>query len=448
MSKQIKNIFSDSACPSQEVMMKYSYNVLKGEEKHAFERHLAGCAFCSEALEGLSSMDGRDVMRDVWDINRKIDGSGRSRRIIGWPLAAAASVSILLVTGTWFYLHNEQTAFSGKETAVKNEINDEDKKEAVKEEKPVENTSPSAPEISTKGFIQDSKDIPSQTYQWATKDSDKGNYEKTSPEISANYSLSQDLPVPSVKKMEESRGVDDLKEGEMYGAGVNKPVTANSYGFHSDSVLPSVQPSSQVMAYTVRKDDRKNNLSQEMLAMVDDQFGYGSPADENKKEKTSTQRSAAPKAKAYKRMEAAKDKSLDDCPNCPKKTTSEVAQNNLEVLSMDYAMKKYQMKEYELAHKQFEEIIKENSSPVQTDNAKILDALSLVKLNKSDEALKVVNTMLAGPAGGLTDAAKWIKASILIEKKDTAGARVLLQDLSARPNDYQVKAKEILGTLK
>jgi hypothetical protein len=451
MSKQIKNIFSDSDCPSQEVMLKYTSNLLKGGEKHAFERHLAGCAFCSEAMEGLSLMDSNEVRLDVFELNKKIDEAGRPGRIIAWPMTAAASVAILLVAGTWFYLHNEQAGYPTKETAVVNKAIDEDKKEAFNEEKPAEHISPPAPEISTQGLVQDSKDLPSQTYEWAKKDSDKGTYAVTPPEISADDSPSKDELFLSAKKMEEPAGRINLsKEGEMSGAGLNKSVTAKNYGFHSDSVVLPTPASSPVLALTERKDDRKDNLSQEMLAMVDDQFGYGSPAEEDKKEVASSQRSAVhkAKAKAYKKMEVAKEKSLDDCPNCPKKTTSEISQNNLQVLSMDYAMKKYQMKEYDLAHKQFEEILNENSSPGQADNAKIFNALSLVHLNREDEALKTVNSMLAGPTGSVTDAAKWIKASILIDKKDIAGARVILQDLTHYSNDYQIRAKEILETLK
>jgi hypothetical protein len=441
MSKQIKNIFSDTVCPSQEMMLKYASNLMKEEEKHAFERHLAGCIFCSEALEGLSLQTKEETMEDVAFLNKKIDGLHKNRRPVGyWPLAVAASVSILLLTGTWFYLNEDKGSALAVETPVQNKVTEMDEAEDA-----------SKPEILSKendGYIEEEqKKNPVEVHKEEMSGSSQGPLEITSPQISANYSTEPKaapsaLSAPSVQSVQEEISLnqsgakrdevaemgdrDDEKETVVIGYGTaarkkSKPV-------NSDSVSPVFLT---------------NKPSQEMLAMVEAEFSSTRSITEAKKSKSSRA-----SGNAASTPELNKDKAIDDCPNCPKKAASETAQSNLTVLSMDYAMKKYKMKKYEEAHKQFEEIIKEDKEKTQTENAKIFNALSLVNLNREEEALLIVNNIITTPFSNNINAAKWIKTSILISRKENIQAKVILEDLSRHANPYQAKAKQILATLQ
>jgi hypothetical protein len=421
MSKQIKNIFSDTDCPGEEMMLKYTSNRMKGEEKHVFERHIAGCAFCSEALEGLSLLENKVVKEDLAFLNKQIDGyDNKSRPAIYWATGVAASVIIMMLSGTWFYLKDVNKESISIET--------------TKDKSPLIEQSPGSPSNNLTGIDSNKNQIAHQNIETI---SHLNSIKFLPPEVKADNEV-----IEQKSQNQLSLNTEMLKEEEKG--------TYSSEGIQA--TIPNPVPSVVAEKADAKVADRNEDLSLNMLAMVEDDFSAVSLR-EDKKEMSSNQRSTVrykskATSKVYKKEEVAKDKSLDDCPNCPKKTNSEIAQNSLQVLSMDYAMKKYQMKEYELAHKQFEEIIKENSSDEQTEKAKIYNALSLINLNRSDEAFTIVNAIEAGPGGRTTDAAKWIKAFILINKKENEKAKKLLQDLSSDPNFYQAKAREILSTLK
>ena len=52
-----KDIFDETSCLTEQQLQQYLQGRLGREEAYKVERHVASCAFCSEALEGLSTME-------------------------------------------------------------------------------------------------------------------------------------------------------------------------------------------------------------------------------------------------------------------------------------------------------------------------------------------------------------------------------------------------------
>lgn len=59
MSKK-ESIFEETACLSEQQLRDYLSGKLSQAERHTIEMHLAGCTFCSEALEGLSQVSQKE----------------------------------------------------------------------------------------------------------------------------------------------------------------------------------------------------------------------------------------------------------------------------------------------------------------------------------------------------------------------------------------------------
>lgn len=62
MSEGLNQILDHSGCLSEEQLLAYLRGGLSDEDRHAVELHLADCAFCSEAMEGLAAMEDRDMV--------------------------------------------------------------------------------------------------------------------------------------------------------------------------------------------------------------------------------------------------------------------------------------------------------------------------------------------------------------------------------------------------
>ncbi len=71
--KNLENILSHSSCLSQEQMQLYLDQKLDQEQMHAVERHFTDCLFCSDALEGLQSIDAHAVENQVDEIRSHIE---------------------------------------------------------------------------------------------------------------------------------------------------------------------------------------------------------------------------------------------------------------------------------------------------------------------------------------------------------------------------------------
>jgi tetratricopeptide (TPR) repeat protein len=106
MTKNKKNIFNDHDCLSMDRMMDYVHDRLSPKERNSIERHLQGCGFCEEAMEGFLLMEGKEDKAEliVAEINHEIGGKAEDGKI-RWMMAASFAVAIL--AGGLLYLNSE-----------------------------------------------------------------------------------------------------------------------------------------------------------------------------------------------------------------------------------------------------------------------------------------------------------------------------------------------------
>lgn len=62
MNSDSSFIFKETGCLTEQQLMDYLNGRLNEEEKHAIEAHIAGCEFCSDALEGLSAVKNKGAI--------------------------------------------------------------------------------------------------------------------------------------------------------------------------------------------------------------------------------------------------------------------------------------------------------------------------------------------------------------------------------------------------
>ena len=73
-----KNIFQQTAHLTDEQMLGYLRNNLTREERHAVEKHLVDCSFCSDGLEGMKKMENESRILTIAGELRRL---ARKRRI-------------------------------------------------------------------------------------------------------------------------------------------------------------------------------------------------------------------------------------------------------------------------------------------------------------------------------------------------------------------------------
>ena len=88
--KELHNhIFSNTTCISKENMLKYINNQLSKKELHEVEKHLLGCEFCSEAVEGLKYAENSSIIFALdHQIDQRTKGSTSSSMYRGLMVAA------------------------------------------------------------------------------------------------------------------------------------------------------------------------------------------------------------------------------------------------------------------------------------------------------------------------------------------------------------------------
>lgn len=102
-------------CLTQEQLLDYIHNRLSAAEKHAVEEHLAGCDFCSDALEGLMALKRREQLPVIiQQIRRQFrkelkshQGKSRHHQYYTW-LAAVIFILLLILLIAYFSIQFTQ----------------------------------------------------------------------------------------------------------------------------------------------------------------------------------------------------------------------------------------------------------------------------------------------------------------------------------------------------
>ena len=102
MNKEAASIVEQSGCPSTRQLIDYLEGNLSGPEAHQVEAHLADCAFCSEALEGVQRMDHTEqiplIVRQIQgQLRRELEGHRSRKRRRNRYVWLSALILIILV---------------------------------------------------------------------------------------------------------------------------------------------------------------------------------------------------------------------------------------------------------------------------------------------------------------------------------------------------------------
>lgn len=119
-----ENMFVRRDCLTKEELIGYARGTLTGKRKHNVEKHLLDCELCSDAMEGVMLLKDPAYLEDINnELIRKI-GTGKlvqPSNKTGWYLAAAALVSVFLISGLYLLFikdagtNNENVAILKKE---------------------------------------------------------------------------------------------------------------------------------------------------------------------------------------------------------------------------------------------------------------------------------------------------------------------------------------------
>jgi hypothetical protein len=439
MSKQIKNIFSDTACPSQETMFRYVDNLLAGEEKHAFERHLAGCSLCADALDGLSMLKKSEADEDVAALHFRIDQYVKADSNSYWAWGIAASVSMLLIAGSWAYLHQNNE----KNVAVETEVV---KPVTVPETKPSIATAETSVDSMTVEPADKTIALSNEKLEEKNITSDAGTI--LQPKVNEEVLLKPNqapveapAPQPQLSYREKTRSANNAS------GAVNSPemvmeqetVVQKKSSMDQDQdqeVATSPGIASQMLAFEESIISGNQEIQKENV----------SPASSmSNKAANSPSRAASPAQPYQKNEERKKTKTMDGCKNCPDKEISQSAAQDMQELTYDYAVRKFNEKSYADAHLKFDQYIKENPDSYQTGSSRIYDAICLIYQNRPDEALARLNEL--NGSKDFADDAKWLKAAIYIDQDKLNEAKILLKELQ-KNKSYKEKAAKAIEDLR
>lgn len=109
MNSRLNNIFSQTDCLSEEVIIKYLQGKLSSSEKHLVERHLIDCEMCSDAMEGLKMIGAKQKIQVITsDINHQIElrTSPKKAKVffLEYRTQLAAAAAVILLAGLFFLL--------------------------------------------------------------------------------------------------------------------------------------------------------------------------------------------------------------------------------------------------------------------------------------------------------------------------------------------------------
>jgi anti-sigma factor RsiW len=126
MNKEAASIFEQSGCPSTRQLIDYLEGKLPAEQVHSVEAHLAGCAFCTEALEGFQQVEHKEqipviVKQIQGQLRRELEGHrSRKRRKKRYVWLSALIFIILIITliayfAIYFVMKRERSEASRRE---------------------------------------------------------------------------------------------------------------------------------------------------------------------------------------------------------------------------------------------------------------------------------------------------------------------------------------------
>ena len=212
----------------REEFLKYISGEMSDRERHEFERILQKDLFASDAEEGLSSGDAKDVREDLSRLQNRLDGRTGKRTSAIW-IRVAASVAVLVVLGTLYF-----TVFSDRAGRMNRMVTKSETTEPEKEEtKPLEQTSPA-------GEAEKIKAVPEKEAERAGEETERVHTEPAGPRQEPEKARTLRKP-EEVTTLSERADEDRLADTELSLA--NQEIAAGkSSGIEDTSAFRLAEP--------------------------------------------------------------------------------------------------------------------------------------------------------------------------------------------------------------
>ncbi|MFM7176549.1 MAG: tetratricopeptide repeat protein [Bacteroidota bacterium] len=225
-----KELFTETGCIDRRMLLNYRDGILKRGDMHLVERHLVDCALCSEALDGLSTLQDDSVLRELSQhFNPQTKASGNRSTPFRY-LAMAASLTAVIAL-SYFAIPQSKNA-TVQEQALNSSPSQLDEIDSTAQSNALHEQvfeSPVTPMVSTESITKDESNLES------NKDviAQKGN--EYHPEI---------IPSPSQELKDITAAGVSVTEGSVSNQDDNMAmdIETDSYTGTVETSRPSVKP--------------------------------------------------------------------------------------------------------------------------------------------------------------------------------------------------------------
>jgi len=355
MDKKFDIIFSKTECPSSDILLKYAKKELSKEKVHAVEAHLTECEMCNDEIEGYSILENKQELTFIVSrLDTKIDA--RIKKTLGISLrikkTLAAAASIILILGAAFmtnqYLNNDYKTMS-------------------------DNFSPSQIEESSNSVLESDNNQEQPAFSADSinlKEKSKGDNLVTSSENKKQV----------VTKNEKEEGEEILVEEETLITETqhNAVDTAISYAIADEMIVVE------------NKKTQDKTLTKEEDEIILANSGNNDQAFETSDREAEKQK----RVLFSNRKKGDVARTQQPAVNVEASNNAAGQNSNAMVARMLYnnALKLYNEKKYTQAIQKFDDLIVLESS--YTEKAEWYKALSLIELDKKEDAIIILNKII------------------------------------------------------
>ncbi|MFM8949590.1 MAG: hypothetical protein ACKOKB_02295, partial [Bacteroidota bacterium] len=157
-----KELFTETGCIDRRMLLNYRDGILKRADMHLVERHLVDCALCSEALDGLSTLQDDSVLRELSQhFNPQTKASGNRSTPFRY-LAMAASLTAVIAL-SYFAIQQSKNA-TVQEQALNSSPSQLDEIDSTAQSNALHEQvfeSPVTPMVSTESITKDESNLES-----------------------------------------------------------------------------------------------------------------------------------------------------------------------------------------------------------------------------------------------------------------------------------------------
>lgn len=451
---------------SRDLLFGYINNELDPGDLAPVERHLKGCEFCSDALEGLMNTDLLLAGEEINNINNKIDvlsGQKATRTIPVWfkPMAAAAAIlvfSFLAWLSYDFVSNNREGNQTISQNATKTEKHSTSNREDINKNLSNNNNSGATEDIPGTTLVESEESdmeeaipgteplmIPTEIEEMEVPE-DKDIVLQIKEEDQSLFEFHNEAATPAA---EIGTSFDD--EADMLSSSINGRVIDKESGepipFATVRLNPGNLGTSTDFDGNFVLESEPGNYTLDVSYVGYSEISKNLNVDEKGTQKLSiemTQDQLALDEVVIQTESGKRNKAVS-------KSESVTLKNNdlfsAEEVTDEYSlgMEAYEKGQYRKASKYFEDLATESTNYI---NSRYLLGHCEYEKGNPSAALTLFNQYLQSGSKSYYQDARWYKSMSLIETGRVTEARYELQQIVKDKGPYKARALEKLDTLK